>query len=1139
MFCYSKVRCKLCASVFILFSSFVFSASVQAACSATIDSFPPSFNGDLTITNETGAAVSSWQVVMTFSDGSVVTGGNVTVDNPGPPSTTISNVVFNGSIPVGGSIIAFFAGSGAGDLVSITGDLCGPVVASEGLTIEKNITSDNGGTATLDDFDVSFNDGTGTTEVPWADPTSVTGGTEVVSTVAGTYTLSELDFPNYTEGVWSCTDDANNSVVPVTNGGLFSGADVVVASGQAVTCSITNDDIAPVIPLPTDVPATVCSVDVNSFDQAVQWTGNGDPFAGVVTGSGATFLSSASPFVPGPGISVNTSNTTAVITGATETNFSDAYMAGDFIDYTIQTIGTSAISRLVENGGRDGTAPYQIDVLVSDDGFATAVSILSNYNVGNTAPFFDFISSADDGLAQLILDAGTQYQFRAVFYGANPSTSNILMDDFAITLDDCPVVSSLTIEKTITSDNGGTATLDDFDISIDDGTGANEIAWTTPTSLTGGSQEVATAAGTYTLSELDFADYTEGVWACTDDSNSSVVAVTNSGLFSGADIEVADGQAITCSITNDDDPITRIRFAKEPIPDQTWNKNFNYFVSPSNASYLGDSSSGAPFGFVQVEASNRANDSVRPGEMSDFLEVVAGTTITVAEDGGVTNNDLANTTQVYYECTDSNSLSIADGAATLIDSTTGNNLTAATFDLAIPTATTENVDITCTVLNVRRLFLNVDDVQVVEGNPGDARALEFTVSLNTSDSNNGALIPLTVNVLPVDTTVTYSITDLAVGGADPTDAADYTAPALLEVVIPAGSISTTLTIPIDEDLDVENDETLRVRLLTTTNGQSRNADRDGVGTIINDDAPGSLTIVKEVINDNGGTATVANFALTTDAGPLSFNPPTGSGTVADPLVYTSTPITSITAGTYSLVEADFAGYTEGTWSCTGAAGTVVDTFSAGSVVIGSDEDVICTITNNDDPAQLTLLKVVNNTAGGGTAVIGDWTLEANLAGGAAEVSGTTGVTSSVDAGDYVLSELSGPSGYTQTNLSCDAGTLISDTLTVGLDEDITCTFTNRDLITDLQITKTVSEFNPEIDDLVTFTLTVTNNGPDDATNVVVNDTVLSGFMFSVGSMLGGDSQNQTAPNLEWIINSLPAGAANTVSLNYQATVVAP
>jgi hypothetical protein len=120
-------------------------------------------------------------------------------------------------------------------LCSITNDDLPPPV-EQSLTVTKIIVSDNGGTATVVDFEVSV-DGV---EVDWSDPDSPTGGTEVVRDLPGTYRLSEADVDGYVEGQWTCIDEFGD--VPVSNGGLFSGADVVVAPDQRVHCSITNED---------------------------------------------------------------------------------------------------------------------------------------------------------------------------------------------------------------------------------------------------------------------------------------------------------------------------------------------------------------------------------------------------------------------------------------------------------------------------------------------------------------------------------------------------------------------------------------------------------------------------------------------------------------------------------------------------------------------------------------------------------------------------------------------------------------------------------------------------------------------------------------------------------------------------------
>ena len=440
--------------------------------------------------------------------------------------------------------------------------------------------------------------------------------------------------------------------------------------------------------------------------------------------------------------------------------------------------------------------------------------------------------------------------------------------------------------------------------------------------------------------------------------------------------------------------------------------------------------------------------------------------------------------------------------------------------------------------------------------PGDTLTYTVTITNELNDFNqaDNAADEMTIP-LPPNTTL--------VGGSLAADSGALTGTGPLEwngSVAPNQVITLTYQVTVDSVLavcnaDLDNQATLHMDPngdgFNTIDELSDDPSRDdGIDTDMDngsddaglgDDDPtrihvdcAALQLEKEVVNDNGGTATVSDFSITTDAGALTFTngPPVGNTTT-----YISNQLI-VPIGSYDLIESDLLGYSEGAWSCDGGTG-IVTTFDAGSISLATGEDVICTIINDDVAAELTLLKVVNNTTDGGSAVAGDWTLEANLNGGVAEVSGTSGITSSVNVGDYVLSELNGPSGYTQTSLSCDAGTLIADTLSVSLGDEINCTFTNRDLITDLVITKMMSDPNPSPGDTITFTLNVVNNGPDDATNVTANDAVLAGFTFISGSMTGGDLQNQTAPNLVWTINSLPAGAANTVTLAYQVTVVAP
>ena len=71
-----------------------------------------------------------------------------------------------------------------------------------------------------------------------------------------------------------------------------------------------------------------------------------------------------------------------------------------------------------------------------------------------------------------------------------------------------------------------------------------------------------------------------------------------------------------------------------------------------------------------------------------------------------------------------------------------------------------------------------------------------------------------------------------------------------------------------------------------------------------------LTLVKQVVNDNGGTAVPTDWTLRAD-GPTPLSGTSGSAAVTDQ---------TVTPGTYTLSEIDGPdGYTPSNWSCTGGS----------------------------------------------------------------------------------------------------------------------------------------------------------------------------------------------------------------------------
>ncbi|MBK8492585.1 MAG: DUF11 domain-containing protein [Saprospirales bacterium] len=88
---------------------------------------------------------------------------------------------------------------------------------------------------------------------------------------------------------------------------------------------------------------------------------------------------------------------------------------------------------------------------------------------------------------------------------------------------------------------------------------------------------------------------------------------------------------------------------------------------------------------------------------------------------------------------------------------------------------------------------------------------------------------------------------------------------------------------------------------------------------------------------------------------------------------------------------------------------------------------------------------------------------------------------------------------------------------------------------DVSLVKAVSPASANIGDPVTFTITLSNAGPNPATGVSVQDYVPVGFSGITAISVGGTASGNT---VTWTGLTVPVGA-NTVTLTFQATVNAP
>lgn len=82
---------------------------------------------------------------------------------------------------------------------------------------------------------------------------------------------------------------------------------------------------------------------------------------------------------------------------------------------------------------------------------------------------------------------------------------------------------------------------------------------------------------------------------------------------------------------------------------------------------------------------------------------------------------------------------------------------------------------------------------------------------------------------------------------------------------------------------------------------------------------------------------------------------------------------------------------------------------------------------------------------------------------------------------------------------------------------------------ELAVTKTANISSPTVGKAVSFTITVTNNGPASAANVVATDLLPTGYTF-IGATLSPSTSTYDSANGTWTIGNLASGASVTMVL---------
>ncbi|MFC1848490.1 DUF11 domain-containing protein, partial [Chloroflexota bacterium] len=84
------------------------------------------------------------------------------------------------------------------------------------------------------------------------------------------------------------------------------------------------------------------------------------------------------------------------------------------------------------------------------------------------------------------------------------------------------------------------------------------------------------------------------------------------------------------------------------------------------------------------------------------------------------------------------------------------------------------------------------------------------------------------------------------------------------------------------------------------------------------------------------------------------------------------------------------------------------------------------------------------------------------------------------------------------------------------------------LSADLAVSKTVNDSTPNEGDIISYTITLINNGPDTATNIIITDVLPSGATYSTHSASQGTYSDATGA---WSVGSIANGASATLSIS--------
>ncbi len=283
--------------------------------------------------------------------------------------------------------------------------------------------------------------------------------------------------------------------------------------------------------------------------------------------------------------------------------------------------------------------------------------------------------------------------------------------------------------------------------------------------------------------------------------------------------------------------------------------------------------------------------------------------------------------------------------------------------------------------------ISIGDATVTEGNSSTTTAT-FTITQSV--------------VSTLDTTVTINTADGTATTADN----DYQAIVNGTATIPAGQLSTTVTVNVNGDTNVEGNETFTVNLSNSVNAAID--DSQGLGTINNDDVTVGFSSATYSVGEGDGTASISVCRSGVTPNTVTVDYATSNGTATAPADYTAT------SGTLSFLPNE---------TCKSFSIPIVDDNISEPPPGG--ETVNLTLSNPTGGATLGLasaiLSIIDNDGGGLVTISGNIQMynapaaNTNLQGVTVTLSGSASQTTTTDTnGNYSFIGLPAGGSYKVT-----------------------------------------------------------------------------------------------------------------------------